>query len=142
MFKRSLHKSTRLLRQIKTKEDIDKLLNNPTWSVKELSSSKQNSNSEITHKTVAKMIKLSGFNDEVTPELTKSLNLQMNFIEKLYDGEEEEVHKHSNNDSIFRLIASDHIPDKPLTLKQLQEEIKNLKPSKEKGEIRDDKNTP
>jgi hypothetical protein len=84
---------------------------------------------EISNETVLKMLKLSGFRADVdatnVENIKKALKLQMGFISHLYD-DNQVITKESSNDSMFRLIASDHIHGNSTTLKSLLREIDEL----------------
>lgn len=75
------------------------------------------------------MLKLSGLNTDISEheesQWIKALNTQVAFIDHLVEDESE--HKpQANGSEIFRLIASDHNPPKPLTLKKLLEDVANV----------------
>ncbi|RLV90427.1 Glutamyl-tRNA [Spathaspora sp. JA1] len=134
----STNKSTYLT----SKEQIDQFLSKPTWSVKQLMKPNQDSINQITidSNVIRKMLTLSGLKSDITSEteqqLINALKLQMIFIGHLYNDNEMNQEKESSNDSIFRLIASDHKPDTPVTLESLLHQIKNLpqQVNPEKGE--------
>lgn len=117
---------------LKTKEDIRNALNLPVWSLKELISSneKDMKSVEVSAKTINKVLKLSAFDTNITAEQEKSLvsalSAQMVFIKHLYENDEKSDSVVEENDTHFRLIASDHNPGEPLTLKQLLAQIEEL----------------
>lgn len=57
----------------------------------------------------------------------------MVFINHLYDEGNVAYNESTNNDH-FRLLPGDHRQQEPLCLQQIEESIRNLKPSAEKGE--------
>ncbi|EGW32785.1 uncharacterized protein SPAPADRAFT_135685 [Spathaspora passalidarum NRRL Y-27907] len=127
---------------LNTKQQIDKFLSQPTWSVKQLMKPNQDSINKITidSNVIRKMLALSGLKSDITPEreqeLINALKSQMTFIGHLYNENEMNQETESSNDSIFRLIATDHKANPPLTLDTLLEQIEKL-PSEvnsEKGE--------
>ncbi|KAK6457211.1 uncharacterized protein RJT20DRAFT_37888 [Scheffersomyces xylosifermentans] len=138
-----LQKFSRVGSVLQSESDIRNVLNAPSWTVKELIQDNQQAMEEIhvDSGTIRKMLKLSGLETNVTPEqekkLVQALKSQMVFIQHLYrDNDTDRKDKEENNDSHFRLIASDHKPGEPLTLKSLMEQIKELpqQVDPEKGE--------
>lgn len=136
---RRITTANRLLDELKTSKDIEKFLNNSTWSIKELLQQPltNTTTKEVSSDVVTKMLKLSGLSDsQDIQNIRKSLNLQMMFINHLYDKLGNNAEKKVNdNNCMFRLLASDHIPQRPLDLDTLMDEINKLEPSEEKGEI-------
>jgi len=120
--------------------DITKLLNDSTWAVKDLirQTQRDGENIEIDSLTAKKILKLSGFKTDISKleeeAVISALMSQMVFIKHLYEDDSAVHHKEKSNDSHFRLMASDHIPQEPLTLLKLLESIETLKVDTEKGE--------
>ncbi|ODV82388.1 uncharacterized protein CANTADRAFT_38264, partial [Suhomyces tanzawaensis NRRL Y-17324] len=115
---------------------IQSLFKAPTWSVQELLHAPQ-SDVSIDKGSVRKILKLSGLKTDITEQeeerLAEALSTQMTFIKHLYEGSDAKE-RESSNDSIFRLLPSDHAHGKEVTLTSLLEEIKNLRADPEKGE--------
>ncbi|RCK66830.1 Glutamyl-tRNA(Gln) amidotransferase subunit F, mitochondrial [Candida viswanathii] len=123
-----------LVRTLKSPEEIRAFVNSPTWSVQE-SIVPPEATKEVSSATIDKMLYLSGIElSEETAKIRQSLSMQMSFIDHLYDQLGSESTKQNENNCMFRLVASDHVPEPPLDLDMLKEQIKSLKPSKEKGE--------
>lgn len=140
----SIRQTKRFISTLQTKQEIENFVNNSTWSVKELIQQNDElmKDIQIDSKTIRKMLKLSGLRlldltQEREQELISSLKSQMVFINHLYKNEGERKERYSSNDSIFRLIASDHIPEEPLSLDKLLKQIEDLPNTidPEKGEI-------
>ena len=116
---------------LKDKESIGEIFRSSSWSVKELMSANDSviNETEISDETVLKMLKLSGFRADVdaakVEAIKRALKLQMGFVSHLYD-DNQVITKESSNDSMFRLLASDHIQQNPTTLESLLREIEEL----------------
>ncbi|KAI5956316.1 GTF1 [Candida jiufengensis] len=140
---------TPTLNQIITKQNVHKILKNSTWSIGKLrqqiipeslkqknhESTTNNINEEQTTK-IKKIIKQSGFIQPSTTKnlqkLCKSFEIQKLFIKHLYDVDNDSTTtEHKENKKLqekyqFRLVYSDHLPDPPLTLNKIMEQIENL----------------
>lgn len=106
------------------KDQIKEFIGQSHWSIKKIIN--PNPEKIVSHQNLKKILKLSGLNENTTnaQSIIDSLNLQLSFIKSLYkEGEKVSV---SNNDKIFRLIKSDNVPEPPLTLKTLEEQVKNI----------------
>lgn len=116
-----------------TKPEIRNLLNNSTWASGDLLKKSAGSSVDLT--LLRRMLKLSGLSTDILKEqeedYLQSLRAQVNLFENLYDGTKVEA---LENNSHFRLIASDHVPEKPLTLTMLKKKIAELRANDEKGE--------
>ena len=137
---RNLITSSRRFENLKTTEEIRNFLAESTWSINELLKLPTGSSQpEVSPEIVKKMLKLSGLNDlKDDQSVTKALNLQMMFINHLYDNDHETVTpspKRNENNGIFRLLASDHLPQRPLELNNLLKQINEIKPDPSKGEV-------
>lgn len=118
----------------------------PSWSVESIINNI--TYKDINREIVEKLMKMSALND-TNINFQNSLNTQLSLINSLYEETGESVkdnNTHQNihqykrqnthkNNMLFRLIKSDHRPDEPLTLDIIQDQINQLKPSKQKGEI-------
>lgn len=118
---------------IENKEQIDKFLSKSAWNLNEMINVAQSEMNQlnIDSKTIYKMIGLSGFSKNITPEreqvLINALKAQVLFMKALYDGDIREFDKKDvSNDISFRLIPSDHIKADPVTLESLMADIRNL----------------
>ncbi|CAH6721662.1 putative glutamyl-tRNA(Gln) amidotransferase subunit F, mitochondrial [[Candida] jaroonii] len=105
-----------------TKSQITNLLK-PTWSVNSILNSTKIP--EISQKTVDKMIFISGLDDDL--QFKQSLEKQLSVVNELDKGK-------GDNNSLFRLLKSDFHPVK-MNLQQIQEDIRNLRPREDKGEV-------
>lgn len=103
-------------------------LRTPTGSVREVIP-QFNSSTVVDERVVRKMLHLSGLETDVSPATIQkwigALNTQIGFIDHLRDldtetSQSEPVEKASE---VFRLIESDHVPHKGLTLAELQDMI-------------------
>lgn len=85
------------------------------------------SNSIVNDDTVQKMIRLSGLEIESTSEnmqmWTDALNTQIGFIDHLRDLEDGPSECIEKASEVFRLLESDHSPQKFLKLSDLEEQI-------------------
>ncbi|ODV68056.1 hypothetical protein HYPBUDRAFT_5871 [Hyphopichia burtonii NRRL Y-1933] len=140
-FSSSIRASTSNQRLLKTEREINEYLNKSTWAVKDLISD-PNDRIQISDKTMDKIVRLSGLTNDVSSvereKLASALGQQMGFVKHLYDNDTSNMDSTEEaNDRLFRLIASDHILQKPVSLQDLLEEIESLpgKVDKEKGEI-------
>lgn len=116
--------------------EISELVHKSTWSVQDVIP--KNTEAEVDPKVVKKMLKMSGFDTNISAEeerkWTRALQTQIGFINHLYESNEITDKKTENSAEMFRLIASDHNPPEPLTLDALLQEVENLRASNEKGE--------
>lgn len=106
---------------------LKQFINKLTFSIKPLISPK--GKNEVLDEVIRKMVKLSGLNSDnpqMMGEFKASLNVQLGFINSLYDDSVALGEGKNTNDRLFRLIKSDHDDKKPLTLKDIQEQIKTL----------------
>lgn len=137
---RNLITSSRVFKNLRTSEEIRSFLAESTWSISELLQPPTGSSqTEVSPEIVKKMLKLSGLNDlKHDKSVTKALNLQMMLINHLYDNEQDTVtpsRERNDNNGIFRLLASDHLPQQPWDLDDLLKQINELKPDSSKGEV-------
>lgn len=121
-------------------EELDKLMNTPSWNVSDAIPDPDSIEEDITPETVQKLLKQSGlphaFSDELFGKLEYALRTQIGFIDELYEPGMSHGERCANNNRMFRLLASDHQPPEPLTLKDLLAKVdqvtKQVDP--EKGE--------
>lgn len=118
-------------RVLKSLDEISSCINHSTWNVKDLiKADDEMQEVQIEPKVLKDTLKLSGLSTSIDSKTEKklidSLKMQMLFIRHLYDRGEKgfDVHETNNND-IFRLIASDHRND-VVDLSSLTEEIEKL----------------
>ncbi|SGZ58636.1 CIC11C00000005320 [Sungouiella intermedia] len=108
-------------------DELAAFLRKPTWRVRDVIPVTSN-NSTVDARVVRKMLKLSGLNTDITKEQEDqwivALNKQVAFINHLDDSCQTEPG--SNGSEVFRLIASDHNPPEPLTLKKLLQEVEKV----------------
>lgn len=125
-----------------SKSELNTLLRKMTWSIHTLLGSNGKSNNDVNpidQKVLYKLLKVSGLENNLTPEreesLLKSLEMQMSFIQHLYDsGSTDDNCSVENKLQTFRLLHSDHQPKKPLDLQEIKKLILELSPNDEKGE--------
>lgn len=113
-----------------------------TWSIKPLIT--PGSKNEVPEEVIKKVVQLSGLssdNNQVIDLFKDSLNIQLAFINSLYEGENNIIRDKTNN-HLFRLIKSDHDESNMLTLTDIQQQIELLdtQVSEEKGEVGFSKN--
>lgn len=110
----------------KSKEELNEFLSTPSWSVDEFLSSQSKSQraDSIDHKTVERLLELSGL--EAKPEsyedLVSILKSQVVFID----------HLHSIPDSEVEASSAPSL--KPLSLEDIQKSIETQCPKSDKGE--------
>lgn len=107
----------------------DALLNflrTPTGSVHDVIP-KPNSTAIVDESVVRKMLKLSGLEDDAAPEAiqkwTDALNTQIGFINHLRENDMAERSPQEKASEVFRFLESDHIPQKQLSLSDLEQQI-------------------
>ena len=128
-----------LIRGILNPSQIHKTLQQSSWSLKTLFEGRE---VPIEPQTIINLCKLSGLNEDLTENsrvaITRSLQQQIKFIEHLYDQSQMNSQMALKDEKLartFRLIQSDHQPNKPLTLADIEAQITALQPLIDKGEI-------
>lgn len=100
--------------------------------------SANHSTHEASVETCKNMLKISGLKSEISDEdmarWVKALNRHVAFINHVNDSANE-IEDESET-SVFRLLASDHQPPQPLTLKELLRQVEEVEKhvSDERGE--------
>lgn len=126
--------------KINSHEDLEKLINTPSWNVSEAIPNPDTIEEDITPELVLKLLKQSGLPHNVSPDLFEkiqdALRTQVGFIDELYDPGMSHGERRANNNRMFRLLASDHQAPEPLTLKHLLKQVEQVKKQvdPEKGE--------
>lgn len=139
---RQLRRYSTHVEVLKDSAAIRAALNDPSWSLKDLlaQAKVKFDKTEVSNDKVLRVLKMSGFQTNIPQErvelIKNSLKLQMVLVSHLHN-ENEVIHEEESNDSIFRLIASDHDYQKPITLQGLMSEIEDLpnQIDSEKGEL-------
>lgn len=121
-----------------TKKELKQLLTNPTWSLSILLKNPAGfGKPKIDVPVVKKMLRISGLDSDISKtkmtSIKKALETQIIFINHLYDRNDSDNHKSSNNEH-FRLLPGDHRKTEPLSLKRIEKEVSQLKASSDKGE--------
>ncbi|GEQ70606.1 hypothetical protein JCM33374_g4284 [Metschnikowia sp. JCM 33374] len=129
MFKRSISTSARVLQgkvfpKINNVEELGSFLNKSQGNVHDML---PGPTSVVDSKIVRKMLRLSGLESDISPETEhkwiNALNTQIGFINKLQSSEQGDKVAQKTNAQVFRLIASDHQPDKAIGLEQLMNQV-------------------
>ncbi|CCE86193.1 Piso0_005849 [Millerozyma farinosa CBS 7064] len=128
------HYSTKVGQTLASEKDLKSYLEKSMWKVADLVSHKQSDldKIKIDDKVIEKTLKCSGLEASQSDpngkkKLISSLKAQMCFVQHLYEDSEPSKMKDENkNNTIFRLIASDHKPQDPLTLEKLMSDIEKL----------------
>ncbi|CCE87301.1 Piso0_005849 [Millerozyma farinosa CBS 7064] len=131
------HYSTKVGRTLASEKDLKSYLEKSTWKVADLVTHKQSDLNKINidDNVIEKTLKCSGLeassaDPNSKQKLISSLKAQMCFVQHLYEDSEPSRSKDENkNNTIFRLIASDHKPEDPLTLEKLISDIEKLQSS-------------
>lgn len=116
---------------LKDSQEIRAALSQPSWSLRDLleQAKVKFDKTEVSDEKVLKTLALSGFRTNIPPEkfnlIKDALKQQMVLVNHIYN-ENHVICPESSNDSVFRLIASDHQHQKPLSLKQLLAQIDDL----------------
>lgn len=139
MLRRNLYTSARALQakvlpRIENAEQLAKFLQTSNGNVHDLI---PGPTSVVDSKIVRKMLRLSGLESDISPETEqkwiKALNTQIGFINQL-QGQDKEHISQNLKPEVFRLIASDHQPSKPLGLTELLHQVEqNQKQTCEEG---------
>lgn len=130
----TLVRAGKILRQLKTSEEVADFLHKSTWSVHDVLP-KANTNT-VDSRVVRKMLKLSGLSSDISLEEEQrwvdALNTHIGFINHLRSDGNAKV----ENAKVFRLLASDFSPPEPLTLANLLEQVEQMgkEVDPEKGE--------
>lgn len=113
-------------RELKSSDAILKFLRTPTGCVHDVIP-KLNSDSIVDEAVVKKMLLLSGLEAELSPEHTQkwieALNTQLGFINHLRDLDPSQNETEKTTLEVFRLLETDHHPQKKLTLTDLERAI-------------------
>lgn len=136
-YQQCLRYSTKVGQTLTSEKDLKSYLGKSTWKVAGLVTHKQSDLDKINidDKVIEKTLKCSGLeavqlDPESKQKLILSLKAQMCFVQHLYEDSEPPKMKDANkNNTIFRLIASDHKPENPLTLEKLMSDIDKLQAS-------------
>lgn len=121
-------------------KELKKLIDYRSWNVSEAIPDPNTIEEEITPELVQKLLKQSGISHNLSQQAFKkledSLRTQVGFIDELYEPGMSHGERCANNSSLFRVLASDHQPTEPLTLKDLLAEVEQVKKQvdPEKGE--------
>ncbi|CUM68191.1 uncharacterized protein PRCAT00005910001 [Priceomyces carsonii] len=105
-------KSGTIGKVLNSKKEIAEVLNNSTFNLQEVFSN-NNNDVKIDTKILNKVLKHSGlktFNKEEELDYIRALESQLKFIKFLYDDDKEFDRKENSNESVFRLLHSDHQP--------------------------------
>jgi hypothetical protein len=130
------------MKVLRDSDAIRAALNQPSWSLHDLleKAKVKFNKTEVSNEKVLRVLKMSGFKTDIPSEkvelIKNALKLQMLLVGHLYN-ENAVIDEEESNDSIFRLIASDHDYQKPITLKLLLRDIEDLpnQVDSEKGEL-------
>lgn len=108
---------------LQTPEQVNIYINTPHGSLRDLMPKAGN---HVDGATVRKMLKLSGFDTNITKDVeqkwTHALNTQVGFINHLHHGDVES----KTNASVFRPIASDHSVLQALDLCALKKQVEDF----------------
>lgn len=141
---RQLHTLSRLcksqtLPRLENKAQLKHLLSSLTWKIDSIIPKTLDADSSIDARVVRKMLHISGLETDISKEAEQkwfdALQRHVAFINHVHDLDDSALS--DKNDTVFRLLESDHHPPKPLTLRELQKgaEIAEHERSEEKGEF-------
>lgn len=141
---RQLHTLSRLcqsktLPRLQNKAQLKQLLSSLPWKIDSIIPKALETDNAIDARVVRKMLHISGLQTDISKEAEQTwfdaLQRHVAFINHVHDLDDSSLS--DRNDSVFRLLESDHHPPKPLTLSELEKkmEIAQNEISEEKGEF-------